>query len=135
MINTALELYSRIGMGQLEEILQHCVFPNEKKPDDEQMSFYEKREDARRELERIKCALWALPHPHAYWSISSMEIHDSNRVAWDIQQVIRHRLAWDNEPNGGWTVQFDRPMRYGGQPLPRIERVGGPLPTKEGNRL
>ena len=65
VINTALELYSRIGMGQLEEILQHCVFPNEKKPDDEQMSFYEKREDARRELERIKCALWALPHPHA----------------------------------------------------------------------
>lgn len=45
------------------------------------------------------------------------------RVSGDIMQVLRHRLSWDREPQGGSTVSFQTPMRFGSEPLPIIEKV------------
>lgn len=58
--------------------------------------------------------------------------------AWDLHQVIRHRLAWDRAYRDGivkpgerrdWNtmmgVIYDEPLRMGGEPLARIEKSGG----------
>ena len=37
--------------------------------------------------------------------------------AWAIYATIRHALAWHDHPEGGYTVNFDRPMGYG-EPMP-----------------
>ena len=43
------------------------------------------------------------------------------RIAWDIQQVIRHRIAWDRNPKGNITVDFDSPLKTSDEQLPIIE--------------
>lgn len=47
----------------------------------------------------------------AYHGIHSRTITDNARIAYDIEQVIRHRLAWDRQPEGGFQVDFDEPAR------------------------
>lgn len=59
-------------------------------------------------------------------------------AAWDLHQVIRHRLAWDRAYRDGivkpgerrnWPemmgVIYDDPLPMGGEPLARIEKSGG----------
>ena len=45
------------------------------------------------------------------------------RISGDISRVIRHRLAWDIEPQGGITVNFSKPFEMSGEPLPKFEQV------------
>jgi len=45
------------------------------------------------------------------------------RNAGDIYHVIRHRISWDRCPEGGFTVDFYKPMKFGDEPLPEIKRV------------
>jgi len=60
-----------------------------------------------------------------------------DEIAWDLYQVIRHRLAWDAAIEEGqiekgerrkWPemmgVCFDEPMQRGSQPLARIKGCG-----------
>ena len=49
-------------------------------------------------------------------------INDSFRVAWDLQQVIRYRLAWDRNPEGGIQVIFDEPLKSSQEPLACIKK-------------
>lgn len=103
-----LDFYSRIGMGQFWSLLDR--FDIEKNDLLEKSSW-----ELRAELfPRLGT------HPGSAWGIHSKEIDDDNRVCWDLQQVIRHRVSWDNEPNGGITVNFDNPMKSSKEPLPEI---------------
>jgi len=43
--------------------------------------------------------------------IRSPGISDEARTAYDLHQVLRHRLAWDAHPEGGCAVSFDKPSR------------------------
>lgn len=45
------------------------------------------------------------------------------RIGGDISRVIRHRLAWDIEPQGGSGVNFSKPFEMSGEPLPHFEQV------------
>lgn len=51
------------------------------------------------------------------------ETPKSCKIAWDIQQVVRHCKAWHEYPEGGLTVNFDEPMNCSGQPMPKCEVV------------
>ena len=57
----------------------------------------------------------------ASYCIMSPEIPDSARVAYDIQQVARHLLAWERHPEGGHTVDFHEPHKtsHGVEGLPQ----------------
>ena len=50
---------------------------------------------------------------------------DSNMtVAWDIVEVLRNRVSWDANPDGGHTVNFDSPMHWDKSvPLVEINQV------------
>lgn len=44
----------------------------------------------------------------ASFTIHNPAISDEARIAWDLAKVIRGRLAWEQEPSGGLTADFDR---------------------------
>jgi hypothetical protein len=111
IINAALDLYSRLLMGQWEE----CVLSELHLSDNYQCE---------QELRRIATEYKARPSPNGFYGISNERVHDNARTAWDMQQVFRHRISWDNEPKGGWTVNFDKPMQTNPEvELAKIEKV------------
>lgn len=113
-ISCALEFYERAGgMGQLGEVLdpwrRRCRPAN--------------IEPARRALDEAQNLLTGLPFG-ASFGICSPEVPDEFRVAYDLHQVLRHRLAWDRYPQGGTNVVFDKPRQTGQEPLATIKRKG-----------
>jgi hypothetical protein len=116
-VQNALDMYFRVGMGQLQEVTEHLIPPG--KPTDEWCYIRDTVEG----LFRI-AKVTAMPelHPNAYYGIAAPEICDSNRVASDIHKVIRHHRAWEREPQGSWTVDFDAPelRKLSEEPLPVI---------------
>jgi len=113
----ALDLYSRIGMGQLAEVahvLRMNVIGNP--------SGTVEALDSVERLTREAASRW-MGGSGGYYGIASEKISDVFRVAWDLQQVIRYRLAWDRKPEGGIQVHFDDPMKTSEEPLAVIKKV------------
>ena len=77
---------------------------------------------------------------HSNLGIYNDEVRPEAKSAWDLYQVIRHRLAWDNAVAEGvidspdaprnWTamlgVHYDKPMTSSAEPLAEIRRVDAP---------
>jgi len=103
---------------------------------------------ARLQMGQVDMAVRELPgdHPKDYDSLREIQqmierlvpakIERGDSIAWDLYQVIRHRLAWDRAIERGeiekgerrnWSimmgVSFDDPMKMGDEPLAVI--VGG----------
>ena len=53
-------------------------------------------------------------------SLTSRAISGAARIAYDLHQVIRRELAYRRSPGGGWTTEFDPPMKTAPHPLPRL---------------
>ena len=107
----ALDLYSRIGIGQFEEVLQVYDPTAKLSPGT--------RDDIRQQLDFAKAAAG---HPaNGSYGIHSPEVRDEFRAAYDIQQVVRNRLAYDRKPEGNpSSVHFDEPRQISKVPLPTI---------------
>jgi hypothetical protein len=108
----ALDLYTRIGLGQFEEVVQ--VYDRNLKLDHETR-------------DRIKSLLDAAKreagHPsNGSYGIHNEKVDDVFRAAFDIKQVVRNKLAWDRNPKGGIQVQFDKPDPISQMGLPTIEK-------------
>lgn len=103
----ALDLYSRLLSGQIEELGPFFRFHGMRQVKDQ--SLFE-----------IKRQLFPELESNAGYSIGAKETDPKAQIAWDIQQVIRHQLAWDNNPQGGFTVDYDEPFASSDQPLPTI---------------
>ena len=111
VLSSACELLSRIGMGQIEEIAHHIPAGQISRQECSQLR------DALRDLTPLATGL----SRGAYHSIASAGA--AARSAYDLYQVLRHRIAWDREPAGGIFVHFDEPRQLGDEPLPIISRV------------
>ena len=105
----ALDLYSRIGMGQLEAVGQEVQMWSGQaiSPD----------EETKKGIKNLKAALFGFSHGHL--AITAEKVHDTYRISWDTMKVVRHAVAWHNCPEGGATVDFATPMKYGSEPLPK----------------
>jgi hypothetical protein len=113
VVRAALDLYARVGIGQFEEVLQ--VYDPAAKMD------IELRNHIRAGLVLAKAEAG---HPaNGSYGIVNPLVDDDFRVAYDVQQVIRHTLARDRKPEGGNTVDFDKPHATGTEPLPTFEKV------------
>lgn len=53
-------------------------------------------------------------------SLTNRAISDAARIAYDLHQVIRRELAYRRSPGGGWTTDFDPPLKTAPHPLPRL---------------
>lgn len=132
VIRNALDLYTRIGIGQLKEIW--WVWGHNKdvcKCDRRTFDAY---------LTDLQLQLTGFPL-NASWGIHSLEVHDVFRQAYDLHQVIRNKLAWtryrkehpgsESQPRdhsfaiGTGTIDFDNPRKTALEdvPLATIEVV------------
>lgn len=110
IVQNALDLYSRVGCGQFEEVerVYNGFFRN-------------RNAEIEHHLRNAKCAAG---HPkNGSFGIHNSEVPDKFRQAWDICQVVRNKTAWARNPAGGIQVQFDDPHRTGSEPLPLCEIV------------
>jgi hypothetical protein len=114
-IGHACEVLARLGMGQFREALE-CLPLREAVPD----GWHEDMEGIAHILKKHTTIMHGVG---AYHSIGSHKTSDTSKTAWDIYQVVRHRLAWDATPEGDpMSVMFDEPMRTSTEPLAWIER-------------
>ena len=121
ILTEALDLFSRIGMGQFGEIGYILSVYQNKNTSEDSYTKINKIDEIRR-LAREAANIW-MGSSGSYHGITSDNISDVFRVAWDLQQVIRHRLAWDRSPSGGLQVNFDTPLRSSQEPLAIIKKV------------
>lgn len=112
VLTEALEFYVRIGIGQFEEVARPYTFKVEP----------EEMDKARSALEIAKMILTGFP-ANASHGIYSSDISDDYRVAYDIERVIRHYLAWEKNPSGGFGVDYQKPFVSSQQPLPDIKKI------------
>ena len=122
VIQKALEMYSRLLMGQISTVLE--AFPDLSWDDRQQIHKF-----ARQYIFK------ELDSPNAFYSICNGDkIGENAQVAWDIQQVVRQAVSWhragkklgvDKRDWGDsmWGVNFDDPSQTGSEPLCKIERV------------
>lgn len=108
----ALELYSRIHMGQWGECVTHSQVP------------VGLMHECQKEIEKIAEKFEATPYPGASYGVLSKELPIEARLAFDMQQVVRHHLSWDRHPVGGMGIHFDKPSHWvKDRPLPEVETV------------
>jgi hypothetical protein len=102
----ALDFFQRIGKGQFKELFRLCVYFRR--------NWNALDPSVEDQLNALRVVLMPeLKDPKEYHSIRSPEIEEDFRTAYDMQQVVRWRLAWDKYPEGGWTVDFDTPSQTG----------------------
>ena len=112
VIEKALDFYSRILCGQIEEV--------------DRVLMYDARQVSHRSclywhLEDFKKAAFPELGVHTSYAIGSPETPEGAKIAYDIQQVVRHVLAWDIHPEGGILVSFQEPEQLSKEPLPKAE--------------
>ena len=115
VVVAALDLYSRILIGQTEEVervLTHTYFSK---------FSLEQMQTARQLLDRVKEVLWGFP-PNASHGIHNPDVHDDARKAFDLLQVVRNGVARAQNPKGGIQVCYDEPRQTSTEePLATIE--------------
>ena len=111
----ALDLYSRIGIGQFEEILNHPTW--QKRSFSSEVDYKDLRE-AEYFIANVKQLIIGQSHGGPGMSVSE----EHNRIAYDILQVIQHRLAWDEKPEGDTHVKFHEPHQCADHKMVEIER-------------
>jgi len=111
----ALDLYSRIGIGQFEEILKHPTW--QRRIFSDKMS-YTSLDEARYFLDNVRQIITGQRHGGIGITVSE----EHNRIAYDILQVIQHKLAWDDKPEGDTTVKFHEPMQRANHKMATIEK-------------
>jgi hypothetical protein len=93
----ALESFSRAKLGQFSYALEHVKFTSH---------------DTNKEIDSfLKEKFFPELKGNTVFGIHSDEVSDDARIAYDIQQVLRNHLAWKDHPEGGYTVNFNTPMR------------------------
>lgn len=110
-ISFALDFYSRIAAGQFEEIVDRFYWRNVK--DNDELN------KATELFTDLKCLLTGLQRnqPNMGFNIS-----EEAKIAYDLHQVIRHRLAKDNpDEHHKYSVDFDTPRKISKEALAEIE--------------
>lgn len=106
-IITCLDFYSRIWIGQYLEIDNEMLWIKEdiSRSDSEIAVTPFFREIRKKVLPKLEESL------HSSYGIFSHDIDVHAGIAYDLQQVIRYTQAWFVNPEGGWTVDYGRPLQ------------------------
>lgn len=132
LINNALDLYSRVLIGQLQEVESVLRWNI---PENDDPNRYEKLNKLSDAIKEAK-PLIGLPQNGSYGIHNTTEVSDVARKMWDMQKVFRHKIAWDDEgkdPNIDerdfkrmFGVNFDTPDKSSTDEnfeLPTIDKV------------
>lgn len=140
VIVEALDLFSRVLIGQSEEVGSVMNKYSVNMLDSEVVGevgkqytqhkpnrhAYDAHHDFTDAIRSLKHSLLGI-HSNGSYGIHSEAVHDNARVAYDIQQVLRHYLAWKHYKSdsvaGTIGVSFDKPYQTSKLELPKIEEV------------
>jgi hypothetical protein len=104
----ALDFYSRILCGQLEELSSILCTPRNS------------YEDCRFEISKLKDLLFPDLQGASSYGICGNKAPYDAQVAYDILQSLRHCMAWTNYPKGGIQVDFDNVYKTSNEPVPNV---------------
>ena len=116
----ALDAFSRLHMGQLNIVMSDILISHQKRFEKEQLNMVLAIPKAILDLSDSISAMFTGMPPNASFSIGSPEIPDMAREAYDMQQVLRYKLAWEKNLSGGYTVNFQKPMKTSELDLPKV---------------
>ena len=111
VVLNALNLYSRLALGQVEEIHKTLTDFGEFNPLHEVDTI----------LSQLKDEFFPELGANTFYAIHSDKVSEKAKISYDILQVLRHKLAWDKSPDGGNTVNFYTPCRASEENLPKVE--------------
>lgn len=118
-LQKCLEFYARILMGQFDEI-KYGVMDSpvyEKMPQHDIDAF----SDALKDLQKLFTGA-----TNTYYGIAGDMSPKDAKIAWDLYQVVRHRIAWDEHPEGYkefYSVSFSDPSPVSQEPLAEMKKV------------
>ena len=105
-LSLALDIFSRLESGQFERCFS--VIPWKQK---------DKMAEANELLNRLQLLLTGMNRGN----LGIGQVSEKAKVAYDLHQVVRHYIAWANEPRGGETVDFWNPLQMSHEPLAKIK--------------
>jgi hypothetical protein len=113
IVKDALEFYSRILIGQWQELGYKCLDMKDK-------DYPSKMNTLKRGLATLRpLAFPELPADlSASYGVTSRVLPCRT---WEIYTVLRYRLAWTKHPEGGMARDYDEPVNYSSKPLPKCE--------------
>lgn len=103
IILEALDLYSRLGMGQMEEVDNLRSLLSRANIDD--------RRERRELLEKLKKLYFPELSRNEYYGIFGDKTPEESKIAYDLIQVLRNKIAYHKHPEGGMTVDFGTPLK------------------------
>ena len=116
IISRACEFYSRVLCGQYGEITEEIFTSRLCKVHDEEgeekmhevfSDLMLERHEATTYIEKARATQFPELHPLGHYGFGYTKNTDR---AFDVYQVLRHLFAWHDHPEGGWTVNFDKPF-------------------------
>lgn len=131
-ISDATDLLQRVQLGQWREAVDNLPI-NWKTVD------YSEYHDDIDEIGKIlsKYMIDNMNGTNSSFGVGNEKLPESNSILYEIHRVIRHKLSWEKAVEEGiveseesprdWskmmTVNFDKPMKYSEEPLPKIGRI------------
>lgn len=104
-----LELFSRLGMGQYRFLLE-VFFAHLANPDFFNVAEYN--------IDVIKSMVLNLQG--GYFGITSKETPEDAKVSYEIEKILLYTKSWHENPKGGYTVNFDYPLKVSNEPIPEV---------------
>ena len=115
IVSRACELYSRLHMGQVEEINHELLVA------ETHDNISERRDQAMLFLHELKKLYFPSLHgPGHSYGVGKIKKAD---IAWNAYHALRYRIAWHEHPEGGYGVQFDPPWFWMNEEIPTCEIV------------
>ncbi len=113
IIQEALDLYSRLGMGQVDELISPFSGPLQ--------IYHEDHEEAKVYCEGLKRLAFPGLSTNAYYGIFGEKTAEDSKISYDLIQVMRNVVAWHQNPEGGMGVNFDKPLAASDEALCEVE--------------
>lgn len=116
VVSRVCEFYARILMGQWDEISWEMVLQGG--------SFVERRESCDHYLNLARAVAFPKLAPNQSLGIGN---HRTIDTAWHTYEAVRYALAWQEHPEGGDTVNFNKPLKFSDAPMPKcaVQRAEG----------
>lgn len=125
IVSEACELFARTVFGQLnmavdvlaEGIPLDKIPPTDSEYHQDQFNEWVKRRSAAYlKAKEIKGLLMPEISVNGSYGVGHNREAD---IAWQAYEVLRYTMAWHDHPDGGITVNFDKPMTWTDEPLPK----------------
>ena len=116
----ALESFTRLGIGQLETVLQDLGFHSFDQFQ-EVMTTINGDLEYLAAVQTIKKKIFDQPMNGSY-SIHNERVGDNFKCSYDMWQVLRNRVAWDKNPSGGITSDYNEPNKLSTHELIKIKK-------------